>query len=505
MTGKPQMKPVLQTAISKGNRKLLLINPANKSCAGFLNDNSTRFMPLGLGIVAALTPAHWEVDFLDESFEEFTFRPADIVAFTSFTASAPRAYEIASIYRKAGIHTVMGGIHASMYTNEALNFIDTVVTGEAEGAWPALIADFESGKPRRLYEGGITDILAVPHVRREIYKYPYAYDLVQTSRGCPWSCDFCSVTQMCGKTYRERNVEDVLDELEETTRPMLFFVDDNLVNKKEGADDRAIRLFKGMVERGIKKYWVSQAALNFADNDEVLYWARRSGCVIILMGIEAETPQALKDVRKSLNLKRGVDSYKKIFKKIHKRGIGILATMLFGMESDKKEDLYARGQFIKESAIDCYQCTILTPLPGTTLHERLKEKNMIVLNNYPSDWQYYHFWKSTIDTPNMNHAELESTMNEVYLRLYDKEEMRKKMFRTLWNTKSFMTAYWVYASNHNYGRVCLEGVSDDPHNGHPGSSWKRIKRKLYLRFTDKVLWFIYQLVWSRIIRRLSPE
>jgi len=490
--------------VKNGPRKLLLINPANNARLGFLNDQNTRFMPLGLGIVAALTPAHWEVELLDESFEEFTFKPADIVAFTSFTSTAPRAYEIAALYREAGIHTVMGGIHASMYTDETLNFFDSVVTGEAEGAWPTLIADFESGETKRLYEGGINDINTVPHVRREIYKYPYAYDLVQTSRGCPWSCEFCSVTHMNGKTYRERDVEEVLDELEKTTRPMLFFVDDNLVNNKKGADERAIRLFKGMVERGIKKHWVSQAALNFADNEEVLYWARKSGCTIILMGIEAETPQALKDVRKNLNLKRGIGSYEKIFKKIHKHGIGILATMIFGMESDKIEDLYARSEFIKKSTIDSYQCTILTPLPGTVLYDRMKEQNRIVLNNYPADWQHYHFWRATMSTPNMNPGDIESNMHEIWLNLYNKEAMRRKMFRTLWNTRSFMTAYWAYACNHNYGRICLEGVSlNDPNSAISRSAWKNLKRRLYLKFTDKVLWLIYQIAWTKIVKQLS--
>lgn len=490
----------------KNGRKLLLINPANQARTGFLNDQTTRFMPLGLGIVAALTPAHWEVELLDESYEEFTFKPADLVAFTGFTANAARAYEIAALYREAGIHTVMGGIHASMCTEEVSNYLDSVVTGEAEGAWPALLADFESGKTKRLYEGGITDIHAVPHVRRDIYKYPYIYDLVQTSRGCPNGCDFCSVTQLCGKTYRERDVAEILDELEETTRPMLFFVDDNLVNNKKGAAERAIRLFKGMIERGIKKVWFSQAALNFADNDEVLYWARKSGCRMILMGIEAETTQALKDVRKNLNLSRGVDSYEKIFKKIHKHGIGILGFMIFGMESDKKEDLYARRDFIKNSAIDSYQCTILTPLPGTVLFDRMKAQNRIALNNYPTDWQQYDNTKATINMPNMNPGEIESTMHEIWLSLYNKEAMRKKMFRTLWNTGSFMTAYWSYASNHNYGRMFFENISVTHPNGvNSNFDWKNRKRTLYLKFTDKVVWLIYQLTWQKMIKRLSAR
>jgi radical SAM superfamily enzyme YgiQ (UPF0313 family) len=482
------------------SRKLLLINPANKIRKGFLNDGSTRFMPLGLGIVAALTPAHWEVELLDESFEDFDFRPADLVAFTSFTSNAFRAYEIAAVYRKAGIHTVMGGVHATMYTEEALKYMDTVVTGEAEGAWPSMIADFESGKVQALYEGGINDVRKIPHIRREIYTYPYAYDLVQTSRGCPWGCDFCSVTQMCGKIYRERDVEDVLDELEETTRPMVFFVDDNLVNDKKGSDERAIRLFKGMVERGLKKCWLSQAALNFADNDEVLSWARKSGCVIILMGIEAENKQALRDVKKNLNLKRGTDSYAAAIRKMHKHGIAILASIIFGMESDTAEDLHARAEFIKNSAIDAYQASILTPLPGTTLLKRMEDQNRIVLNDYPVDWQHYHFARATIATPNLSPDEIETSMQTIWVDLYNKETMRKKMFRTLWNTKSFITAYWAYASNHNYGRIFLEGT---PITAVPGLGWNKFRHSLFLNSTDKIIWIIYQLVWTRMIRTMT--
>jgi radical SAM superfamily enzyme YgiQ (UPF0313 family) len=487
-------------------RKLLLINPANQKRQGFTNDDGTRFMPVGLGIVAALTPDNWEVKLLDESFEEFTFVPANLVAFTAFTANAPRAYEIAAVYRKAGIHTVMGGIHASLYTAEVSEYIDTVFTGEAEGAWPALIADFEAGRIKKHYDGGIIDIHSIPHVRRDIYKYPYVYDLVSTSRGCPIGCDFCSVTQFCGKTYREREVGDILDELEETTRPLLFFVDDNFVNNKKGAAERAISLFKGMIERKIKKLWICQAAINFADNEEVLYWARKSGCVMILVGVEAENASALKDVRKSLNLKRGISSYDEIFKKAHKHGIGILAFMIFGMESDKKENLYARRDFILNSAIDSYQCAIMTPLPGTVLFERMKAQDMIVLNNYPDDWQQYDCQVATINTPNLDHRDTDKIMHEIWLSLYNKEAMRRKMFRTFWNTKSFRTAYWSYAANHNYGRMFLENIFDsDPEGVTRNFEWKNRKRSYFLRITDKVIWLFYQIAWNKMVKRFTGQ
>jgi radical SAM superfamily enzyme YgiQ (UPF0313 family) len=218
----------------RGSRKkLVLVNPVNKARKGFVHNEGTYVMPLGLGIVAALTPKSWDVELIDEHFEEFVLKSADIVAFTGLTPSAPRAYEIAAECRKAGIHTVMGGIHASMYSEEAALYMDTLFLGEAEGAWPLLINDFEAGKIKLSYDGGIVDVNSILSPQRDIYnKYPYFYDLVQTSRGCPLGCEFCSVTQMCGKTYRERDVDGVLDELEETNRPLLFFVDDNLVNNK---------------------------------------------------------------------------------------------------------------------------------------------------------------------------------------------------------------------------------------------------------------------------------
>lgn len=159
--------------MSPKRNKLLLVNPINQHRLGFSIDPSTSYMPINLGIIAALTPGNWDIELVDESFEKCTLREADLVGFTAFTANAPRAYELAAIFRQHGIHTVMGGIHASMMTEEAVNYFDTVVSGEAEVIWPQVIADFEAGNIKPLYLGGITPVERIPHVRREIFKkYP---------------------------------------------------------------------------------------------------------------------------------------------------------------------------------------------------------------------------------------------------------------------------------------------------------------------------------------------
>jgi hypothetical protein len=157
-----------------------------------------------------------------------------------------------------------------------------------------------------------------------------------------------------------------------------------------------------------------------------------------------------------------------------------------------------------KSTIDAYQCTILTPLPGTALFDRMTEQNRIVLNHYPSDWQHYHFMVATMNTPELNTVDMEAEMKRIWIDLYSKEAMRRKMFRTLWNTKNFTTAYWAYATNHNYGRMLLEDSSAAGSvTGYSGPAGKKLKHWLYLKVTDIILWAIYQLFWSRMIRRLS--
>jgi radical SAM superfamily enzyme YgiQ (UPF0313 family) len=490
--------------MENARKKLLLINPINRDAVGLVNDPSTSFMPIGLGIIAALTPDNWDIELIDESFEEFSLRQADLVGLTAFTSNAPRAYEIAGICRRNGIYTVMGGVHASMMTEEAVTYVDTVIAGEAETVWPIFLTDFEAGSPNPLYQGGITPVNLIPHVRRDIFKYPYVNDLIQTTRGCPMGCDFCSVTQLCGKQYRERDIEDVLDEMQQTTRPLLFIVDDHLVNNNKQGRERAIRLFRGMVQRGIKRLWLGQASMNFADDDEVLYWAAKSGCTFILLGIEAETSVALGEVKKRLNLKRGVDSYRNSFKKIHRHGIAILGAMIFGMDSDGRKELFARRDFILNSGIDAIQASILTPLPGTGLFFRMKAENKIGLTNFPEDWKYYHFMHATMGTSKLTREELQETMKEVWWSMYNKDNIRKMMFKTLWRTRNLKAAYWVYGANHNYGRVVLEDmINDKPDGLNRNLEWNSGKRSLYLKLTDYILMFLYAVSWKKMVDRFK--
>jgi radical SAM superfamily enzyme YgiQ (UPF0313 family) len=209
-------------------RRLLLVNPVNPIRFGLSNSRSFRFPPIGLGIIAALTPKSWEVRLIDENWEGFTYQEADLVGITAFTASANRAYRIALFYRVTGMPVVMGGIHASMRPEEALEFVDSVVIGEAEHVWPKVIADVEAGGPlQQRYQVERSDLSGGPWPRRDLFHPGYLYASVETSRGCPMDCEFCSVTAFNGRRYRRRPPEEVLAELEAIPQKKLVFVDDN--------------------------------------------------------------------------------------------------------------------------------------------------------------------------------------------------------------------------------------------------------------------------------------
>jgi len=436
-------------------KKLLLINPVNPRRVGLTVNPSSRFPPLGLGIVAALTPAEWDVEIIDENFQPFEYKEADLVGLTAFTAAITRAYEIASLYRERHIPTVLGGIHASMLAEEALEHVDTVVTGEAETVWPKVVADFETGKVQRLYQGEWPDLKQMPKPRHALFHPGYRFGSIQTARGCPMDCEFCSVTAFNGRRYRQRPIEEVLDELETIPQKMVFFVDDNIIGYGKQAAERAVALFKGMIERGIKKDWFCQASLNFADSDDVLEYAARSGCRMVFLGVEAEDSDALREVNKKLNLKMEVDSYGEVFRRINKHGIAVLGAFIYGMDHDVPEALRRRTDYILGSGVDVMQTTHLTPLPGTRLFNKLWGEDRLLYTNFPADWDHYDMTEVIHRPLSMTPQEFAEGASEANRRLMSRWSIWRKFAKTWRAIGSFVTAMWAYSSNMNYRSVAL--------------------------------------------------
>jgi radical SAM superfamily enzyme YgiQ (UPF0313 family) len=186
--------------------QLYLINPSNPLVSSVDTGKSrwNRYRvwkPLGLMVLAGLTPPEWDVSIVDENREAPDYpslpRP-DLVGITAFTSQANRAYEVASHFRSLGVPVVMGGIHASMCPDEAMERVDAVVTGEAEGVWAEVLEDVRRGSLKRRYDGGQANIGAIRPARHGHLATGYAFGSIQTTRGCPLNCNFCSVTAFNG-------------------------------------------------------------------------------------------------------------------------------------------------------------------------------------------------------------------------------------------------------------------------------------------------------------------
>ncbi|NWF91166.1 MAG: B12-binding domain-containing radical SAM protein [Ignavibacteriaceae bacterium] len=436
-------------------RRLVLVNPMNPARTGLTVNRTSRFPPLGLGQVAALTPRNWDVELIDENWEPFRYRPADLVGLTAFTAAAPRAYEIARRYRAERVPVVMGGIHASMCPDEALEHVDSVVTGEAESAWPALMRDFEEARLQRIYQGSWLDLAGLPFPRRDIFNPRYLFASVQTSRGCPMDCEFCSVTAFNGRRYRRRPSDEVLKELESIPQKMIFFVDDNLIGYGHGSQEAVLALFRGMVERRLDKWWFCQASVNFADDEETLRWAARAGCKMVFLGLEAIDTEALRTANKKLNLSRGVDSYARVFRRIHKAGIGVLGAFIFGLDGDTHVLMKNRCDYMIRSGIDVMQATYLTPLPGTRLFSRYQADDRLLKLRFPLDWAEYDMTGVIHRPTDVDPRQLEETMWSITSRIYAPPVLVWKALRAGLTTRDPIVAMFVWNSNLNYRRVAF--------------------------------------------------
>lgn len=436
-------------------KKLVLINPSSPDRLNAASIGIYLTFPApSLAYLAALTPPDWEVQVLDENVEPITFEPADLVGITSMTSNVTRAYEISEQYRRMGITTVMGGIHTSMVPDEAIRFCDVAVVGEAESVWQGLLSDFESNKLKRVYWGERGSVENLPRPRTDLYSDRYRIRaVVQTARGCPMDCEFCSVTEFNGRTYRLRPVEEVLAELETLDSKELLLSDDNILSHGKEGEERAIRLFRGMKERGLNKRWVSQAGIDFGNSPEVLKWAQKSGCYAVMIGFESINEETLKGMRKSRNLKIGVAGYGEIIKRIQAHGIGVYGQFVLGSDGDRKDVFQRTIDFVLGSKMDTASYTIATPLPGTRLFKRLEQEGRLLRTNFPDDWEIYDYAHAVFRPMHMAPEELEDGVYEVYQQTTSRVTSLKRAVNSLWRTRNLPVTLIAYSLNRGFGSL----------------------------------------------------
>jgi len=373
--------------------------------------------PLGLLNVAAVTPPDVEVGLADENIEVIDFnKPADLVGITVMTSTAPRAYEIADEFRKKEIPVVLGGPHVSFMREEAIQHADSVVIGEAEGAWEKLIKDFRRGGKgalKKFYENEEKpDPSKIPFPRWDLLKKDsyIVTKVLHVTRGCPYNCSFCSVSRLFGRKIRYRPVEKVVECIESNIGESLgsrffVFLDDNIMANR----DYAKKLFRALIP--YKIIWMSQASVNAAYDEELLNLAGKSGCKALFVGLETLLEESLNEIGKSQNK---ISFYKEAIRRFHHYGIFVEGAFIFGFDHDKKDVFEKTIRFINCAKIDGVQYTILTPLPGTAFYKKIEDEGRFI----DRDWSSYDCGHIVYQPRNMSPEELQAGLHWVYKKTY---------------------------------------------------------------------------------------
>jgi radical SAM superfamily enzyme YgiQ (UPF0313 family) len=401
--------------------KLLLISPGWPK-GRLWGELGFKFPSLSLATIAAATPVEWEVELADENLKPLDFEAAvDLVAITAMTPQAPRAYEIAARFRSRGIPVVMGGFHVSNLPDEALCHVDAVVVGEGELVWPRLVSDLSQGKLQRIYRhDALIEMASIPVARRDIFagKRYLLTNTIQTSRGCPHDCEFCSVTAFFGRKYREMPLDLVLGELEVLRKDgsFVFFVDDNLIANRS----YALSLFRAM--KGMDLKWLSHAPIDFGLDAELLQAAGEAGCVGMFVGFESLNQETLKAIGKKTNNAAGYLAQAQAFRD---NGIGILGSFVLGCDGDTPAIFEPILEFCETAKLEAAIFPILTPYPGTQVRARLEGEGRIISN----DWRNYDMSHVNFVPRGMTVEQLQEGHDWLNSSFYSFSSMFRRIFR----------------------------------------------------------------------------
>lgn len=418
-------------------KKLLLIAPTAKNSL-MAGGMMFRLPNLGLLRVAALTPPEWEVTIVDEKIEPLDLnQAADLVGITTMTTTVKRGYEIADHFRRRDIKVVMGGMHASCLSQEALQHCDAVVVGEAEKLWPVLLNDLAQNALKPVYRHGeiLPPLVGLPPNDWELFR-PKNYlpiHFMETTRGCPIGCEFCAVTSAFGGSFRNRPQDEVLAELK-TLRPftglltlkrLVFFVDDNIVSNRAYARE----FFSRIADMNLN--WFGQASVNIAKDPEILKLAEKSGCTGLFMGFETLSTEAIKSIGKGVNKP---SEYLDVIKNIHDHGIGIDGSFVFGFDTDDAGVFDRTVEFVIKAKLEVVYFSILTPYPGTRLHKRLTEEGRLLTE----DWDLYDanhvVYQPKTFTPDQLLEGYYGALKEVYTV--------PSIFKRLWGTTAWKNFFY---------------------------------------------------------------
>ena len=383
-------------------------------------------MPLTLPYLAAFVPKEWKVTLVDEQLGDIDFdAKVDVVAITTWTINSFRAYEIADRFRERGIPVIMGGPHVFFHVEEALHHSDAVCVGEGENVCKDMLNDCASGRLKKVYRASnLHNMTNLPFPRYDLVKNSRKYGLVktysvQTSRGCPFRCEFCSERYYLGTNYRYRSVEDVVEEIKRIKGMggrYIFFADSNFAGKVS----HTMKLIEAIIPLKIR--WSTLWSMNLCKNDKLMDLAKRSGLLHVNIGMESIDRKTLKGMNKKQN-KAG--EYREMLFKLRRRGISYSLNFIFGWDTEEPDIFDATLQFLMDNKVPVAYFNILTPHKGTALYDRMKEEDGKIINiddigRWPGIKCYI---RPTYCTP----EELEDYVRWMYQRFYSVSSILKRL------------------------------------------------------------------------------
>jgi len=346
---------------------------------------------------------------------------ADLIGISFISTFADRAFAIADKFIEQDRTVVLGGPYVTAFPEKCRKHASSIVVGEAEKLWPRLVRDFKKGQLQCRYQDKddpfpSLEILPIPRYDLIVDEFILSQSLIAT-RGCPHSCDFCFMKKVT-KGFRTRPIKDVIRDLQHhegknwVQNKVAFFWDDNLIGNVTYAKE----LFRQL--KPLKKWWIAQVTASFALDDELLKLAADSGCIAVYVGFESFNQESLKDVRKFHNR---VSKYRQIVKKIHSYGIAVCSGLIVGFDNDTIEVFDNSVKTMHEVGIDWVNTSILIPIEGTPVYERLREENRILTTK-----SYFYSGSVAAFKPKLMSEE---EMNKGFLKMRDEIFSFRKFIR----------------------------------------------------------------------------
>ena len=384
---------------------------------------------LGLLYLAAVTPPGHDVKYFEaesDKSEPIDVYSCDLVAISTFSAQIFEAYAIADRLRAAGVRVAMGGLHVSVRPVEASRHADYVIVGEGENVWPRVVEAAERGDAPRLFEArtfGPVDVASLPVPRYDLLAgRPYNRFTVQTSRGCPWRCDFCASTVMLSQQYRKRPVEHVIRDIEAITalrpKPFIEFADDNTFVDKAWGRELCRQL------RPLRLKWFTETDISIADDPELLDLMAASGCRQVLVGLESPGASALEGMEMHANFKaRRASDYVSALRRIQAHGITVNGCFILGLDDHGPEVFEQVLEFANSVPLFEVQITILTAFPGTPLYDRLRAEGRVLEDER---WDLCTLFDVNYQPKRMSVDELRAGMRLLSTELYAREALDRR-------------------------------------------------------------------------------